>query len=77
MAGKPHDVNLIYKKYLIYCWIYLDRYKYLDPSSSAGSWVYRVKDCDTSGSQNVICQCFVEVQSASDSKVQSVRCLIV
>ena len=38
------------------------RYRYSDPSTSAGSWIYRVKDCDASGVENVLCQCFVEVR---------------
>mmetsp|Transcript_21371 Transcript_21371/g.29404 ORF Transcript_21371/g.29404 Transcript_21371/m.29404 type:complete len:250 (+) Transcript_21371:48-797(+) len=47
------------------------RYRYIDPSSSGGSWIYRVKDCDQSGEQKVLCQCFVEVQTESESKSQS------
>ena len=49
------------------------RYRYTDPSTASGSWVYRVKDSDSSGVQNVIAQCFVEVQTASESKSQQVR----
>lgn len=47
------------------------RYRYTDPSTGGGSWVYRVKDCDTVGEQNVLCQCFVEVQTEAESKSQS------
>eukprot|EP01036_Dinobryon_divergens_P031564 gene31564-40989_t len=37
------------------------RYRFVDASTSAGSWIYRVKDCDQSSEQNVLCQCFVEL----------------
>lgn len=47
------------------------RYKYSDPSTAAGSWIYRVQDCNGTGELNVLCQCFVEVQTASESKGQS------
>ena len=47
------------------------RYKYSDPSTAAGSWIYRVQDCNGEGELNVLCQCFVEVQTASESKGQS------
>eukprot|EP00599_Poterioochromonas_sp_BG-1_P011354 CAMPEP_0173156482 /NCGR_PEP_ID=MMETSP1105-20130129/14849_1 /TAXON_ID=2985 /ORGANISM="Ochromonas sp., Strain BG-1" /LENGTH=206 /DNA_ID=CAMNT_0014073351 /DNA_START=313 /DNA_END=929 /DNA_ORIENTATION=+ len=46
------------------------RYRYIDPSTAKGSWIYRVKDCDVSGSQNTLCQCFVEVQTEEESKFQ-------
>lgn len=46
------------------------RYRYLDPSTSTGSWIYRVKDNDEDGAQNILCQCFVEVQTESESKNQ-------
>jgi len=48
------------------------KYRYTDPSTSGGSWVYRVMDCDKKGMQNVLCQCFVEVQTESESKSQGV-----
>ena len=48
------------------------RYRYTDPSSSKGSWIYRVKDCDASNAENVLAQCFVEVQTESESKSQAV-----
>lgn len=47
------------------------RYRYSDPSTAAGSWIYRVKDCDAAGEQNVLCQCFVEVQTESENKSQA------
>jgi hypothetical protein len=47
------------------------RYRYLDPSTSSGSWIYRVSDCDDSGEMNTLCQCFVEVETESETKAQS------
>jgi hypothetical protein len=49
------------------------RYRYTDPSSAKGSWIYRVKDLDNKGESNILCQCFVEVQTESDTKSQAVR----
>ena len=46
------------------------KYVYTDPSSAAGSWIYRVQDCDDTGKKNVLCQCFVEVQTESENKAQ-------
>lgn len=51
------------------------RYRYTDPSTGTGSWIYRIQDCDSNGNKNMLCQCFVEVQSSSDSKFQSVSSL--
>lgn len=48
------------------------KYRYSDPSTAAGSWIYRVKDCDSKGKQNVLCQCFVEVSTDSDNKSQAI-----
>lgn len=48
------------------------RYRFTDPSTVQGSWIYRVKDCDNSGNQNILCQCFVEVQTEAESKTQAV-----
>jgi hypothetical protein len=45
-------------------------YVYTDSSSAPGSWIYRVQDCDDGGSQNVLCQCFVEVETQSESTAQ-------
>lgn len=47
------------------------RYRYTDPSTGGGSWIYRVKDCDSAGVENMLCQCFVEVQTESESKSQT------
>lgn len=46
------------------------RYRYTDPSTSTGSWIYRIKDCDEASAQNTLCQCFVEVQTEEESKGQ-------
>lgn len=46
------------------------KYVYTDPSSAAGSWIYRVQDCDDVGKQNVLCSAFVEVQTESENKAQ-------
>lgn len=48
------------------------KYRYVDPTAAAGSWVYRVQDCDARGKKNVLCQCFVEVETESDSKQTAV-----
>lgn len=48
------------------------RYRYTDPSSAGGSWIYRVQDCDSTGKSNVLCQCFVEVQTETEGKQQQV-----
>jgi len=46
------------------------RYGYTDPSTAAGSWIYRVQDCDSEGKKNVLCQCFVEVQTEKEQGQQ-------
>lgn len=46
------------------------RYRYLDPSTAPGSWIYRVQDCDAGNKKNVLCQCFVEVQTEQENKTQ-------
>mmetsp|Transcript_21408 Transcript_21408/g.47870 ORF Transcript_21408/g.47870 Transcript_21408/m.47870 type:complete len:251 (+) Transcript_21408:112-864(+) len=47
------------------------KYRYTDPSTAQGSWIYRVKDCDAAGVQNMLCQCFVEVTTDSETKSQA------
>eukprot|EP01031_Cornospumella_fuschlensis_P025538 gene25539-30834_t len=47
------------------------KYKFLDPTTSQGAWIYRVKDCDRSNNINVLCQAFVEVQTEKESKTQA------
>lgn len=32
------------------------RYRYTDPSTASGSWIYRVRDCDSNGNKGVLCQ---------------------
>lgn len=49
------------------------RYRYLDSSAVRGSWIYRVLDCDGEGKKSVLCQSFVEVETASEQKTQAVR----
>jgi len=52
------------------------RYRYTDPSTAGGSWIYRVQDCDSQGKQNVLCQCFVEVQTESESQQQGAVAIV-
>ena len=47
------------------------KYSYTDPSSAAGSWIYRVQDCDNAGKTNTLCQCFVEVQTEAEQSQQT------
>ncbi len=46
------------------------RYRYTDPSTAAGSWIYRIQDCDAEGNKNTLCQCFVEVQTEKEQTQQ-------
>lgn len=43
-------------------------YRYLDTGVSPGGWVYRVSECDTSGNENDLCQCLVEIQTPEEQK---------
>mmetsp|Transcript_17744 Transcript_17744/g.25047 ORF Transcript_17744/g.25047 Transcript_17744/m.25047 type:complete len:283 (+) Transcript_17744:110-958(+) len=43
-------------------------YRYLDTTSTPGGWVYRISECDKNGSENDLCQCLVEVQTAEEQK---------
>lgn len=52
------------------------RYRYTDPSTAPGSWIYRIQDCDQVGSKSVLCQCFVEVQTETESKSQAVVAVV-
>ena len=47
------------------------KYRCIDNTASEGSWVYRVKDCDTRGKQQVLAQCFVEVSTESENTQQA------
>ena len=46
------------------------KYRYTDPATAGGSWIYRVKD-DDGRKQDVLCQCFVEVTSEAENKAQT------
>ena len=48
-------------------------YVYLDDSADVGTWVYRILDCDTSGTRSAVCQKLVEV----DSQAEQTQTLIV
>merc|ERR1712151_1072877 len=43
-------------------------YRYLDETVTPGTWVYRVTECESNGSQNDLSQCLVEVQSADEQR---------
>lgn len=52
------------------------RYRYQDNTSAAGSWIYRIMDCDSNDKRDMLCQCFVEVVTESESKSQGVSRLV-
>jgi len=43
-------------------------YVYLDDEVGVGTWVYRILDCDTSGTRSAVCQKLVEVDSEAEGK---------
>lgn len=43
-------------------------YRYLDESVTPGGWVYRISECDDTGSEADLCQCLVEVQTEQEQK---------
>eukprot|EP00560_Eucampia_antarctica_P007212 CAMPEP_0197833334 /NCGR_PEP_ID=MMETSP1437-20131217/18683_1 /TAXON_ID=49252 ORGANISM="Eucampia antarctica, Strain CCMP1452" /NCGR_SAMPLE_ID=MMETSP1437 /ASSEMBLY_ACC=CAM_ASM_001096 /LENGTH=279 /DNA_ID=CAMNT_0043437323 /DNA_START=37 /DNA_END=876 /DNA_ORIENTATION=+ len=43
-------------------------YRYLDNTVSPGGWVYRITECDNSGSEADLCQCLVDVQTEDEQK---------
>lgn len=43
-------------------------YRYLDQSATPGGWVYRISECDNSGSEADLCQCLVDVQTEAEQK---------
>merc|ERR1712224_36021 len=43
-------------------------YRYLDETVEPGTWVYRVTECESDGSENDLSQCLVEVQTAEEQK---------
>mmetsp|Transcript_17730 Transcript_17730/g.17059 ORF Transcript_17730/g.17059 Transcript_17730/m.17059 type:complete len:129 (+) Transcript_17730:73-459(+) len=46
------------------------RYRYTDATSAGGSWIYRIMDCDSTDKKDMLCQCFVEVVTETESKSQ-------
>lgn len=43
-------------------------YRYLDDTVSPGGWVYRISECDNSGSEADLCQCLVDVQTEDEQR---------
>lgn len=43
-------------------------YRYLDTEVPPGGWVYRVAECDNSGTESDLCQCLVEVQTKEEQQ---------
>ena len=43
-------------------------YRFLDTSATPGGWVYRVSECDNSGKEADLCQCFIDVQTEDEQK---------
>lgn len=43
-------------------------YRYLDSTSEPGGWVYRITECDNSGSESDVCQCLVEIQTEDEQR---------
>jgi len=43
-------------------------YVYLDDQVGVGTWVYRILDCDTSGTRSGVCQKLVEIDSQSEQQ---------
>jgi hypothetical protein len=43
-------------------------YRYLDDTVSPGGWVYRITECDNSGTEADLCQALVEVQTEDEQK---------
>merc|ERR1719453_228654 len=41
-------------------------YVYLDDEAGVGTWVYRILDCDTTGTRSAVCQKLVEIDSQSE-----------
>jgi len=44
------------------------KYSYLDDSVAPGGWVYRITECETSGTENDICQALVDVETADEQR---------
>jgi hypothetical protein len=43
-------------------------YRFLDENVSPGGWVYRITECESSGAENDLSQCLVEVQTVEEQK---------
>jgi hypothetical protein len=43
-------------------------YRYLDSNITPGGWVYRITECESSGSTNDICQALVDVQTEEEQR---------
>jgi hypothetical protein len=43
-------------------------YRYLDSNITPGGWVYRITECEASGSTNDICQALVDVQTQEEQR---------
>merc|ERR1719231_1283130 len=48
-------------------------YVYLDDTAGVGTWVYRILDCDASGTRSAVCQKLVEI----DSQAEQTQTLVV
>jgi hypothetical protein len=44
-------------------------YRYLDENVGPGSWVYRVTECESSGAENDLSQCLVDITTEEEQKV--------
>lgn len=47
-------------------------YSFLVPDAQAGSWVYRVSDCDQNNNVSDLAQVLVEIESEEDTRVQKI-----
>ena len=43
-------------------------YVYLDDTAGVGTWVYRILDCDASGTRSAVCQKLVEIESKDEQQ---------
>ena len=43
-------------------------YVYLDDTVDVGTWVYRILDCDSSGTRSAVCQKLVEIESKDEQQ---------
>merc|ERR1719353_1109983 len=43
-------------------------YVYLDDTADVGTWVYRILDCDTTGTRSAVCQKLVEIESKDEQQ---------